>query len=258
MQGTLDATELPSEQESKLPEISPATNEEIIAYLRRSHKIAEIAALAEREALILALCEQRGITASDEELQADGDAFRRKHRLIGASETLSWLQEQRIAVEDWTQGIRNALLEKNLKEHLFGASVDGYYLSNRKNYKRVALSQILVDDLTDALTIVSRLQEDKSSFCALALEYSKGQQLKEKGGFAGIHFLSRLMPEVAQAISEAKEGEVIGPIETKLGYHIIKVEKWFPAELNESVREEILESLFQAWLREQSNSAHRD
>jgi parvulin-like peptidyl-prolyl isomerase len=83
------------------------------------------------------------------------------------------------------------------------------------------------------------------------------QTLKEKGGFAGIHFLSKVMPEVAQAIFEANEGEVIGPIQTKLGYHIIKIEKWFPVELNESVREEILESLFRAWLREQSTSAHR-
>jgi parvulin-like peptidyl-prolyl isomerase len=65
------------------------------------------------------------------------------------------------------------------------------------------------------------------------------------------------MSEVAQAISEAKEGEVIGPIETKIGYHIIKIEKWFPTELSESVREEVLESLFQAWLRERSSSNHR-
>jgi parvulin-like peptidyl-prolyl isomerase len=130
-------------------------------------------------------------------------------------------------------------------------------LSNRKDYRRIVLSQILVDDLSDALKIVSRVQEDKATFCALALEYSKGKPSKEKGGFAGIHFVSKLMPEMAQAIYEAKEGEVIDPVQTKLGYHIFKIEKWFPTQLSEDVREEILDTLFQAWLREQSNSAHR-
>ncbi len=254
MPETLEVTELQSVHESGLPEISPATDADILAYLRRSQKIAEIAASAEHEALILSLCEQRDIMVSEEELQAAGNEFRLKHKLLGASETLAWLQDQRITVEDWTQGIRVALLEKNIKEHLFGASVDGHYLSNRKDYRRIALSQILVRDLTDALKIVSRLQEDKAAFCALAIEYSKGQQSKEKGGFAGIHFLSRLMPEMAKAIYEGKEGEVIGPLQTRLGYHIIKIEKWFPVELSEAVREEILESLFQAWLREQSNA----
>jgi parvulin-like peptidyl-prolyl isomerase len=257
MQETLEATQLPFGQESTLPAISPATDEEILAYLRRSHKIAEISDLAEREALILALCEQHSITVSDHQLQEAGDAFRRGHRMLGASETLSWLSKHRITVEDWTQGIRFALLENKLKEHLFGASVDSHYLSNRKDYRRIALSQILVRELSDAMTIVSKLQEYKAAFCALAIEYSKGQQSKEKGGFAGIHFLSKVMPEVAQAISEAKEGEVVGPLQTRLGYHIIKVEKWFPVELNESVREEILESLFQAWLRERITSEVR-
>ncbi|HEY9725380.1 MAG TPA: peptidylprolyl isomerase [Chroococcales cyanobacterium] len=258
MQETLEATQLPSGQESTLPAISPATDEDIIAYLRRSHKIAEIADLAEREALILALCEQHSITVSDDQLQEAGDAFRREHRMLGASETLSWLSKHRISVEDWTQGIRFALLEKKLKEHLFGASVDSHYLNNRKDYRRIALSQILVRDLTDVLQIVSKLQEDKAAFCALALDYSKSQQSKEKGGFAGIHYLPKLMPEVAKAISEAKEGEIIEPVQTRLGYHIIKIEKWFPVELNESVREEILETLFQAWLRERSSSEVRE
>jgi parvulin-like peptidyl-prolyl isomerase len=65
------------------------------------------------------------------------------------------------------------------------------------------------------------------------------------------------MPEMAQAVSDVNEGEVIGPVQTKLGYHIIKIEKWFPSQLSEDVREDILESLFQVWLREQRNSARR-
>ncbi|MBD2065964.1 peptidylprolyl isomerase [Leptolyngbya sp. FACHB-671] len=254
MTQTLERTKLESLQKFVLPEISPATNEDVIAYLRRSHKIAEVAALAECDTLVLNICEQLGITVSDEELQAAGDAFRLEHKLLGASETLAWLQEQRITVEDWTQGIRVDLLTKKLKEHLFADAVDAHYMSNRNDYKRVALSQILVRDLPDALKVANAIREEKASFCALALEYSKGKQSQENGGFVGICFIAKLMPEIAQVISEAKEGEVIGPVQTKLGYHILRIEKWFSIELSESVREELLESLFQVWLQERVNS----
>lgn len=254
MTETLEKTEFESAEKFVLREISPATNEDVIAYLRRSHKIAEVAALAECDALVLNICEQLGIIVSDEELQTAGDTFRLEQKLLGASETLAWLQEQRITVEDWTQGIRVALLTNKLKEYLFGDTVDAHYLSNRNDYKRVALSQILVSDLIEARKVTYAIRESNASFCALALEHSKGKHSQENGGFVGIRFLSKLLPEIAQAISEAKEGEVIEPIQTRLGYHIIKIEKWFPTELSESVREEILESLFQAWLRERVNS----
>ncbi len=232
-----------------LSEIYPATEAEIVTYLRHSHKFAEIAALAEQNALILALCERIGIKVSDEEWQAGGDAFRLKNKLWGVSETQAWLSQQRISLDEWSEGIKVQLLAKKLKEHLFGATVDGIYMSNRDQYRRVALSQILVLELAEALKIIQTLQEENISFCALALEYSKGKQSQENGGFMGIRFLAELSPEIQQEISEAKEGEVIGPIQTKLGYHILRVEKWFPHQLNESAREQILESLFQPWLQ---------
>lgn len=236
-----------------LLKVTPASNEDIIAYLRHSHQIAEIAALAERDTLILNICQQCEITVSDEELQTAGDTFRLEHKLLGSTETLAWLSEQRITVENWSQGIRIALLTKKLKEYLFGDAVDEHYINNRDDYRRVALSQILVNDLPNALKIALALREENASFCALALEHSQGKQSKENGGFIGICFTAKLMPEILEAISEAKEGEVFGPIQTKLGYHIVKVEKWFPVELSD-VRDRVLETLFQNWLQTEVNS----
>jgi len=253
---TLKKTELESAQQFVLPKILPATNEDVITYLHGSHKIAEIATLAERDALVLNICEQLGVTISDEELQAAGDAFRLEHKLVGASETLTWLQEQRITVEDWSQGIRVRLLTNKLKEHLFGDAVDSHYLSDRNDYKRVALSQILVGELADALKVAHALRAENASFCALALEHSKGKQSQQNGGFVGIRLLSELMPEIAKAVAEANVGEMIGPIQTKLGYHILRIEKWFPAELSE-IREQLLEYFFQAWLQAGNTSELR-
>lgn len=238
------------------PKILPATDAAIAAYLRRSYKIAEIAALAEREALILSTCEQLGISVSEQELQAAGDAFRLEHNLLGAAATIAWLKQQRITVEDWSQGIRIRLLEQKLKEYLFSETVDSHYLNNRDRYKRVALSQIFVFDRTQAEEIVRMLREEKASFCVLASEYSKSKHSQENGGFAGVQFLTELMPEIAAAIAKAKEGEIIGPIQTKRGYHIIRVEKWFPIVLDESVNQRMMETLFRNWLIEQINSGH--
>lgn len=235
-----------------MPEILPATNEDIVAYLRRSYKLAEIAVSSERDTLILSVCEQLNITVSDEELQAGGDAFRLQNKLLGASETVTWLTQQRITVEDWSQGIRLSLLTQKLKEHLFGAAVDADYMNNRDKYRCVALSQILVRDLIEATKIAQALQEKRASFCALALEHSIGQQSKLNGGFIGIRFLGELLPEIAQAVSSANEGETIAPLQTKLGYHILRVEKWFPVTLS-AVRERILDSCLQAWLHTEGN-----
>ncbi|OUL37302.1 peptidylprolyl isomerase [Nostoc sp. T09] len=236
----------------------PASDAEILAYLRRSAKFAEIAVAAEHEALVLANCNQLGIEITDDEWQAAGDAFRLERKLWGNAETIAWLEEQRISVDEWSQGIKVAVLENKLKEHLFGATVDGAYISNRDNYRRVALSQILVTDLATAWKIVQILREGQASFCALALEYSKGKQSQENGGFVGIRYLADLIPEIAEPLTEAKEGEIIGPVESKLGYHVLRVEKWFPIELNQAVREQIINSLFQVWLENLKNSSHQD
>ncbi|WP_019501035.1 peptidylprolyl isomerase [Pseudanabaena sp. PCC 6802] len=249
MTETLERNNLDFAQKPTLLEIAPASHAEVIAYLNYSHKIAEFSALAERDILISNICNQLSITASDEELQQAGDAFRQEHKLFSTAETLSWLQQQRITVEDWTQGIRITLLTKKLKEHLFGDSVDSHYLNNRNDYKRVALSQILVVDLTNALQIVQAIQNENASFCAMAIEHSRGKHSKQNGGFAGINFMAEIMPEIKQAIAELKEGEIAGPIQTKLGYHILRIEKWYPAELSDSIRDEVLDSLFMTWLK---------
>jgi parvulin-like peptidyl-prolyl isomerase len=248
---TIEKNELQTPPTSSLFKMTPAADQEVLAYLRHSCKLAEIAILAEQDALIVRLCEHLEITVTEQELQAAGDTFRLQHKLLNASEAIAWLAQQRISVEDWAEGIKTKLLRQKLNEHLFGAAIDNHYMSHRQEYQRVALSQILVDDLTDALNISQALQAESASFCALALEYSKGPLVQERGGFTGVHFLSKLLPEITQAVSKAKAGESVGPIQTQFGYHIVKVEKKFPTQLDQITRTEILNSLFQTWLKEQ-------
>lgn len=228
--------------------IAEITDTAIANHLRHTQKIAEIAVLAEQDAKVIETCESLGIIINEEELQAAGDAFRLKHRLLSSSETLAWLERQRINAEDWTEGIRIQLLTQKLKDYLFADSIDSHYLTNRDEYHRAAFSQILVSDLAAALQIVQTLRADKTSFCAMALEHSQAQPSGKQGGFVGVRFLSTLMPEIRAAIAGVPEGEIINPIKTHRGYHILRIEKWFALTLSESVRAEFLDVLFQTWL----------
>lgn len=237
-------------QITKLPEISLASESDIIAHLRHSTKFAELAALAELDVFIVKTCEKWGINVSDEEVQKAGDEFRLKLGLLGAADTQNWMQKQCISVEDWAYGIRLRLLAKKLKEYLFGELVDVHYLHNRSDFRRVALSQILVGEKSKSFELINSILEENKSFCALAIEHTQGRQSKINGGFVGIRFVSELFPEIGRAINETNPGEVVGPIQTALGYHIIRVEKWFPSDLNEEVREYLLDSFFQSWFNE--------
>ncbi|MBE9009694.1 peptidylprolyl isomerase [Pseudanabaenaceae cyanobacterium LEGE 13415] len=245
--------EAPSEETTfgfTISTIEPASDTEILAYLHRSCRIAEVTTATEQDAVVRSICDQLGITVSDEEWQAAGDEFRMKHQLLSPAATIEWLDQQRISVEAWSEGIKVELLTRKLKDQLFGAMVDSSYFGDRDRHRRVALSQILVVDLATALSLVRQLRDEKASFCALALEYSKGKQSQLNGGFVGVRLFAELTPEIVEAIGSAEEDEIIGPVQSKLGYHILKIEKWYPIELNESMRNQLIDVFFQAWMQE--------
>ncbi len=68
------------------------------------------------------------------------------------------------------------------------------------------------------------LQEAKSgNFAQLAMKYSSDRGSATKGGDLGYFGKGRMIPEFEKAAFGAKIGQVVGPVETQYGYHIIKV-----------------------------------
>jgi parvulin-like peptidyl-prolyl isomerase len=62
-------------------------------------------------------------------------------------------------------------------------------------------------------------------FAKLAGELSEDTATKEKGGDLGFFVKGRMAPEFEAAAFAAKPGEVVGPVKTTFGYHLIKVEE---------------------------------
>ena len=87
--------------------------------------------------------------------------------------------------------------------------------------KSVNASHILVPNAKDAESIMMRLSKGED-FAALAKRFSKCPS-KSKGGNLGWFGKGEMVPEFEKACFEGKKGDIVGPIKTQFGYHVIMI-----------------------------------
>ncbi len=87
--------------------------------------------------------------------------------------------------------------------------------------KSVNASHILVANSKDAESIMMRLSKGED-FAALAKRFSKCPS-KSKGGNLGWFGKGDMVPEFEKACFEGKKGDVVGPVKTQFGYHVIMI-----------------------------------
>ena len=87
--------------------------------------------------------------------------------------------------------------------------------------KSVNASHILVSNSRDAEGIMIRLSKGED-FQQLAKRFSKCPS-KSKGGNLGWFGKGEMVPEFEKACFEGEKGQIVGPVKTEFGYHIIKI-----------------------------------
>lgn len=86
---------------------------------------------------------------------------------------------------------------------------------------KVNASHILVKTETEALACLTLMKQGKT-FETLALEKSMCPS-KKRGGSLGWFGRGQMVPEFEKACFSAKKGDIIGPVKTQFGYHLIKI-----------------------------------
>jgi peptidyl-prolyl cis-trans isomerase C len=161
-------------------------------------------------------------------------------------------------------------LERNLlRDKLFSKLMAGqepgeddakkYYEENKDKYKQreqVRASHILLkvgrndpaevkaDKEKRSKELAKLAKKQGADFAALAREHSEGPTAS-KGGDLGPFSRGRMVKEFEEAAFAAKPGKIVGPIETKFGFHVIKVFEKTPERQRayDEVKESILTSL---------------
>jgi parvulin-like peptidyl-prolyl isomerase len=119
--------------------------------------------------------------------------------------------------------------------------IQNYFEQNRNRFtfpemRRVA--HILVDSLDTAKEALKRLREG-TSFESLAREFSKDTQNAKRGGEVGWIQKGQVLLPIENAAFSMNAGEVSDPVQTDLGYHIIKVLEMRPSQLKDFAQAKI-------------------
>lgn len=222
--------------------------EDIIKLLKQEIRLREAYQKIWYEKIITKAVQERNLTVTPEEVQAEAENQRREKRLEKASDTFSWLEEQMITPDDWEAGIRQKLYKKKLSEHLFSQQVNKVFAENRINFEQVILYQIIVPYERVAQELFYQIEEEEISFYEAAHLYDIEEERRLNCGYEGKVYRWSLHPDIAAVIFRAQPGEITPPVKTEAGYHIFKVEEFMPAQLTPEVYQEILEGLFKQWL----------
>lgn len=228
-----------------------------------------------------AYAEEHDITVSDAEVDRElarikeqvGQQARAAGQDLSNQEAYEQALEQNNITEDeLREDIRENLPLQEVQERVAGDTqpseeeVQKYYDENKAaqftNPAQRCMRHILFNkDQKEKAEEVKQQLENGANFAELAKENSQDPGSAEQGGDLGCLGKGETVPEFEKAAFGAETGEIVGPVETEFGYHLIEVTDVRPEETRplEEVAPQITEQLaatkrdeeFRAWIEEQ-------
>lgn len=178
--------------------------------------------------------------AADKDIEVtDEDAAEQREALIaqvGGEEAFAQaIEEQGFSEEELDDQLRLVAIQEQLFESFEGAAGEVSDEQVAEFYETQFLAQqppppseeaagarhILVEDEAAAQDALDRLEAGED-FAELAGELSTDPGSGENGGDLGPVEPGMMVPEFEEALFAAEEGEVVGPVESEFGFHVIE------------------------------------
>jgi PPIC-type PPIASE domain len=194
--------------------------------------------------------EKAGLEPTAAELQQAADKFRTVNHLESAEATNKWLQELHLSVDDFEELVTQNLLADKLADHLFANQVEQFFHQNLLDYSAATFYEIILEDRDLAMELFYSLQEGDLSFADVAQQYISDPEFSRRGGYVGTVGRKQLRPEISAAIFATKPPQLIKPVITSVGVHLIQVAEIIEPKLDERLHHQILMEMFDRWLNE--------
>ena len=228
-----------------------------------------------------AYAEEHGITVSEQDVDKEIETLKdqvfqqaqTQGQDLGREEAFDQaLQQAGLPEEQLRQQIRDQLPIQKVQERVAG-DVGPSQDEIEQFYEQIMAAQFTTpearctrhilfnkDQKAKAEEVKQQLQNG-GDFAELAKEYSQDPGSAEQGGELGCIGRGETVPNFEEAVFNAKQGEIVGPVETEFGYHLIEVteiqeEATQPlSEVEGQIRDQLTteaqSQAFTAWLQKQ-------
>lgn len=158
------------------------------------------------------------------------------------------------------QALVTSLLDDIITQRSTDAAVKAYYDEHAVQFHReqVKARHILVKDEKEAQDIYTQVKGG-ADFAKLAAEKSQDSGTAKDGGELGWFEKTRMVKEFAEAAFAANKGDIIGPVKTQFGFHVIQVEDKRDAvpieEVSDKIKTQLRGDIVQKYIDELKKGA---
>jgi parvulin-like peptidyl-prolyl isomerase len=190
-----------------------------------------------------AYAQEHNITVSDKEVDQElaklkeqvGDQARSSGQDVSNQEAYEQaLKQNNITEEQLREDIRENLPVQEVQERVTGNAepsdeeIQKYYEKNKEAQfttpaQRCVKHILFNKDQKEKAEDVKQQLENGGDFAKLAKENSQDPGSAAQGGDLGCLGKGETVPEFEQAAFGAERGEIVGPVQTEFGYHILQV-----------------------------------
>ena len=196
------------------------------------------------QTLIRQAATAQSVTISDAELDAALQS--NVDQAGGTTAWQTWLTSNGYSEEIFRESLRDTLITLRMRD-LLTADLNG-------DVPQVHARHILLATEQEAMDVLQRLQNG-DDFGALAAVYSRDVTTRINGGDLGWFAFDELLePALSEQVFALQAGEIVGPVQTGLGFHIIQSLERADRPLTEDKRAFIAQARFENWL----NRLHSD
>ncbi len=191
----------------------------------------------------------QSVDLNGHDIDAMVQAYLLKSGINAPAEKATYLEAECLADSDLVERATAEERFRIFRQLHHAVDVESRFLERKLELDQVTYSLIRVNDFDLAAELYQQIKEGEANFDQLAPIYSLGQE-RQTWGLIGPVSLGAAHPELLSRLRVAEAGQLWEPFFVVDIWLVLRLEQRFPAQLDEPMRQQLEQELFDIWFNE--------